>query len=49
MSIVGDRKNLQGRKISGSPDVKVSSFPGCTTIDMRDRIKPILLKNADVV
>ena len=35
--IVGDSilKNLQGRKISRSAKVKVSSFPGCTTMDMR--------------
>ena len=40
--IVGDSilKNLQGRKISRSAKVKVSSFPGCTTMDMRDHIKP---------
>ena len=46
--IVGDSilKNLQGRKISRSAKVKVSSFPGCTTMDMRDHIKPVLRRNA---
>ena len=49
--IVGDSilKNLQGRKISRSAKVKVSSFPGCTTIDMRDHIKPTLRKNSDAI
>ena len=51
MFIVGDSilKNLQGRKVSRSAKVKVSSFPGCTTIDMRDHIKPSLRKNPDVI
>ena len=41
--ILGDSilKNLQGRKISRSAKVKVSSFPGCTTMDMRDHMKPL--------
>ena len=47
--IVGDLKNLQERKISRSAKVKVSSFPGCTTIDMRDHIKPTLRKNPDAI
>ena len=49
--IVGDSilKNLQGRKISRSAKVKVSLFPGCTTMDMRDHIKPILRKNPDAI
>ena len=50
--IVGDSilKNLQGRKISRSAKVKVSSFPRCcTTIDMRDHIKPTLRKNPDAI
>ena len=42
-------KNLQGRKISRSAKVKVSSFPGCTTMDMRDHIKPILRKKPDAI
>lgn len=43
--IVGDSilKNIQGWKMSsGNCKVKVSSFPGCTTEDMEDHIKPIL-------
>ena len=49
--IVGDSilKNLQGRKISRSAKVKVSSFPGYTTVDMRDNLKPILRKNPDAI
>ena len=42
-------KNFQGGKISRSAKVKVSSFPGCTTIDMRDHIKPTLRKNPDAI
>ena len=42
-------KNPQGRKISRSAKVKASSFPGCTTIDMRDHIKPTLRKNPDAI
>ena len=29
--------------------VKVSSFPGCTAMDMRDHIKPILRRNPDTI
>ena len=49
MFIVSDSilKNLQGRKIARSAKVKVSSLPGCTTMDMRDHIKPILRRNHD--
>ena len=49
--IVGDciLKNLQGRKISRSTKVKVSSFPGSTTMDMRDHIKPTLRQNPDAI
>ena len=49
--IVGDSilKNLQGRNLSRSSKVKVSSFPGCTTMDMRDHIKPILRRNPDAI
>ena len=48
---VGDfiLKNLQGRKISRSAKVKVSSFPGCTTMDIRDHITPILRKDPDAI
>ena len=48
---VGDSilKNLQGRKLSRSSKVKVSSLPGCTTMDMRDHIKPILRRNPDAI
>ena len=51
MFIAGDSilKNLQGRKISRSAKVKVSSFPGCTTMDMSDHIKPILRTNPDAI
>ena len=49
--LVGDSilKNLQGRKMSNSAKVKISSFPGCSTQDMRDHIRPILRKNPDEI
>ena len=47
--IAGDSvlKHLQGHKIPRNSRVKVSSFPGCTTEDMHDFIKPLLRKNPD--
>jgi len=33
-------KNLQ---------VKIATFPGCTTIDMKDHIKPLLRRNPDEI
>ena len=49
--IAGDSvlKNLQGHKISRNSRVKVSSFPGSTTEDMHDFIKPLLQKNTDEI
>ena len=51
MFIAGDSilKNLQERKISRSAKVKVSSFPGCTIMDMRDHIKPVLRRNPNAI
>lgn len=51
MFIAGDciLKNLQERKISRSAKVKVSSFPGCTIMDMRDHIKPVLRRNPTAI
>ena len=46
--VVGDSivKHINGYKMSKpSTRVQVSSFPGCTTLDMADHIKPILRKN----
>ena len=46
--IAGDSmvKHLDGFKMSKTDTrVKVSTFPGCTTLDMADYIKPILRKN----
>ena len=45
--IVGDSivKNLQGHRISKDPKVKVWSFPGCTSKDMKDHIQPLLRRN----
>ena len=42
--IAGDSvlKHLQGHKMSRNSRVKISSFPGCTTGDMHDFIKPLL-------
>ena len=42
-------KHLQGHKKSRNSQVKVSSFPGCTTEDMHDFIKPLLRKNPDEI
>lgn len=49
--IVGDSilKDLQGRRLSSKNRVKVSSFPGCNTLDMRDHAKPIMRRNPDEV
>ena len=49
--IAGDSvlKHLQGHKMSRNSRVKVSSFPGCTTEDMHDFIKPILQKHPDEI
>ena len=51
MFIAGDSilKNLQERKITRSAKVKVSSFPGCTIMDMRDHIKPVLRRNPNAI
>ena len=39
-------KHLDGFKMSKTDTrVKVSTFPGCTTLDMADYIRPILRKN----
>ena len=35
--------------MSRNARVKVSSFPGCTTEDMHDLIKPLLQKNPDEI
>ena len=41
-------KDLKGHKMSGpSHKVKINSFPGCSTQDMRDHVKPLLRKNPD--
>ena len=49
--IAGDSilKNLQGHKMSRSAKVKVSCFPGCTTRDMHDHIKPLLRRSPDEI
>ena len=45
--LVGDSilKNLQGRIMSSTAKVKNSSFPGCSTQDMRNQIRPIKIDN----
>lgn len=48
--IAGDSmiKNLNGYKMSTKNSrVQVSTFPGCSTLDMEDHIKPILRKKPD--
>ena len=49
--LVGDSilKNLQGRKMSSTAKVKISSFSECSTQDMRGHIRPILWKNPDEI
>ena len=49
--IAGDSilKHLQSHKMSKNSRVKVSSFPECTTLDMKDHIKPLLRRNPDEV
>ena len=49
--IAGDSvfKHSQGRKMSRNSRVKVYSFPGCTTEDMHDFIKPLLRKNPNKI
>ena len=49
--IAGDSvlKHLQGHKMSRNSRVQISSFPGCTTEDMHDFIKPLLRKNPDEI
>lgn len=38
-------KYLQGHKMSKNSQVKIATFPGCTTQDMKDHIKPLLRRN----
>ena len=41
-------KNLNGYKMSTrNSKVQVSTFPGCSTLDMEDHLKPILWKKSD--
>ena len=49
--IAGDStlKYLQGHKISKNSQIKVATFPGCTTQDMKDHIKPLLRRNPDEI
>ena len=35
-------KYLQSHRMSRNLQVKIATFPGCTTLDMTDRIKPLL-------
>ena len=47
--IAGDctLKYLQSHKMSKNSQVKIATFPGCTTQDMKDHIKPLLRRNPD--
>lgn len=49
--IAGDStlKYLQGHKMSKNLQVKIATFPGCTTQDMKDHIKPLLRRNPDEI
>ena len=47
IAIVGDSmlKHLKGYKMSKENKVKISTFPGSTTRDMFDHIKPVIERN----
>lgn len=49
--IAGDStlKYLQSHKMSKNSQVKIATFPGCTTQDMKDHIKPLLRRNPDEI
>ena len=49
--IAGDStlKYLQSHRRSRNMQVKIATFPGCTTQDMKDRIKPLLRRNPDQI
>ena len=49
--IAGDSalKYLQSQKMSRNSQVKIATFPGCTTQDMKDHIKPLLRRNPDEI
>ena len=51
IAIVGDSmlKHLKGYKMSKENKVKISTFPGSTTRDMFDHIKPVIRKKPDQV
>ena len=40
-------KYLQSHRRSRTLQVKIATFPGCKTQDMKDRIKPLLCRNPD--
>ena len=43
-------KHLNGHSLSGYySDVQVSSFPGCTTSDMADHIRPLVRRQPDFI
>ena len=42
-------KYLQSHKMSRNSQVKIATFPGCTTNDMKDHIKPLLRRNPDEI
>ena len=43
-------KHLQGRNLSGPQSkVQVSSFPGCSTADMTDHIRPLVRRKPDTL
>ena len=49
--IVGDfmLAGIEEKRISGNRSVKVRIFPGATTHDMFDYLKPLLKKNPDII
>ena len=49
--IAGDStlKYLRSHRRSRNLQVKIATFPGCTTQDLKDRIKPLLRRNPDQI
>ena len=42
-------KYLQSHKMSRNSKVKIATFPGCTTQDMKDHIKSVLRRNPEEI
>ena len=47
-SLQNENRDLK-RRLCDLEEVKISSFPGCTTLDMKDHVKPLLRRNPDKI